>query len=577
MKRAIVWTLPLVLFVTTAGSAHGAPPTALADAASPVVAAAPPKLSDPQRLAKLRHIHTTMLGLQRRLAKRRRAMAAATQATGKARIGREVAVLERRLEGARLSFEALAADTNIDTLLQDPRQTDRDLVAEVEELIGPVVDAFRRISARPRRIEQLRRQIGKLKARHRTAKAALVRLRALPRSSEPAPWRQRIRETETRLEGIVAELEIRLNAQERALKAELSADESWLDSLRGSTSAFLSTKGKNILFATLAFVLTLLLALGARRRLLEQRSQRMRWLRKSLGALYGGLAFALATIASLVTFYVLHDVLLFTVTLLALSLLAWSFRHLGPRYVSELRLVLNLGTVREGERVVWQGLPWRVDKLGLRSTLVNEELQGGPMHVAASELIGKHSREVVPGEPWFPTAVGDWVKLKDGLLGQVVVQTPEQVVVREVGFAPVTYATVAFLANRPQNLSGGFLTYFRVALDQRLMANLETEVIPALRAGLTEALAEQLSGDDPAMRWFSVDYDRADEGALLLIVQAELAGREAGRMFKRGRELRLAILQVCRREGWPIAQNRLFAETLQVGRAPDTGPRDGAL
>ena len=52
------------------------------------------------------------------------------------------------------------------------------------------------------------------------------------------------------------------------------------------------------------------------------------------------------------------------------------------------------------------------------------------------------------------------------------------------------------------------------------------------------------------------------------MVQAELPGREAGLMFKRGREIRLAMLEVCQREGWPIAQNKLFADKLQIGRPP---------
>jgi hypothetical protein len=43
--------------------------------------------------------------------------------------------------------------------LEGAEDGDRDLLAELEELVGPVLDAFRRVTARPRRIERLRRQI----------------------------------------------------------------------------------------------------------------------------------------------------------------------------------------------------------------------------------------------------------------------------------------------------------------------------------------------------------------------------------------------------------------------------------
>ncbi|MCO4763856.1 MAG: hypothetical protein KC502_20250 [Myxococcales bacterium] len=556
------------------GTANAAPPASSAAPDVPVSAtvvgdgakaeSTSPALSDAQRTEKLAHIHTTLAALQQRRAKRAESMAQAPSPARRAAIGREIAVIDKRIEGARESFDALAADTTFAHLLTDPRRRQRNLVAEVEELLGPVIDAFRRVSARPRRIEQLRRQIRELTEQQKTARRAKKRLDTLLHFHSAEPWAPRVREARTRVEGIAAELDIRLDRRQRELTTELSDDTSWVDTMRGSASEFFGTKGKNILIATLAFVLVLLLALAGRRRLLEHRSDRMRWLKKPLGALYGGLAFVFASAASLLAFYLLNDVLLFTITLLVLSLLFWSFRHLAPKYVAEMRLVLNLGTVREGERVVWQGLPWRIDKLGIVSTLVNERIQGGTMHVAASELIGKHSRKVVEGEPWFPSKVGDWVKLKDGMFGEVTVQTPEQVVVREYGFAPVTYTTGAFIANRPQNFSGGFLIWFKVALDQSLQAIVADEVIPGLIAGVRKDLADKLQGEHPQMKLLSVTYDRADEGALLLMVQAEFTGDQAPSTFGNGRAIRLSMLRTCHNNGWKIAQNRLFADELSI-------------
>jgi hypothetical protein len=59
----------------------------------------------------------------------------------------------------RWSQRALGMRLLVGDRLEGAEDGDRDLLAELEELVGPVLDAFRRVTARPRRIERLRRQI----------------------------------------------------------------------------------------------------------------------------------------------------------------------------------------------------------------------------------------------------------------------------------------------------------------------------------------------------------------------------------------------------------------------------------
>lgn len=575
----LLWGLPCLLQIASpSGRALAQPSVALPARATASASGGP--AHGAQRFEKLAHIHETIGRLQARIGERRQAMDRATDKASREAIGREVAVLEKRLRGAKGSFDALAADTTLDDLLQDSRRNERNLIAELEELLGPVLDAFRRLSARPRRIEQLRSDIDNLKQRDEVATAALARINSLLHFHGGEAWAPRLRDAHTRVEGIRAELEIRLGDKQRRLQEELGAKESFVEVMRTSVSSFLQTKGKNILVAGLVFLLVLLGSLAVRRRLLEQRvlDERLPWLRKPLGAVYGLAAGSLATTAALVCFYMLHDMLLFTITLLIVSLMIWSFKHLAPKYVQELRLILNLGTVREGERVVWQGLPWQVEKLGIRCTLVNERLQGGRVQVAAAELIGKTSRPLVEDEPWFPTAVGDWVKLSSGLYGKVALQTPEQVVVRNFGFQPVTFATGAFLAAQPENFTGGFLLYFRVGLDLSLLATV-AEVAAELDAGIRADMADRLQGPEPSFKLLQIDYDRADEGSLQLMVQAEFTGAEAPGIFARGRNIRQSIVRTCERRGWPLPRNRLFERHAAAGTLPlleDAEPTLGA-
>jgi hypothetical protein len=101
-----------------------------------------------------------------------------------------------------------------------------------------------------------------------------------------------------------------------------------------------------------------------------------------------------------------------------------------PRFLSMVMLLLNLGTVREGERVLYHSVPWQVAMLHFYVRLVNPALEGGELRLTLSDALELRSWAFTPDEPWFPTQKGDWLLLGEQTLGQVVLQTPETVRVR---------------------------------------------------------------------------------------------------------------------------------------------------
>jgi hypothetical protein len=56
--------------------------------------------------------------------------------------------------------------------------------------------------------------------------------------------------------------------------------------------------------------------------------------------------------------YLLDDWVLLALSLLFLVGLVWTSRTMLPRFLSMVMLLLNLGTVREGERVLYHSVPW---------------------------------------------------------------------------------------------------------------------------------------------------------------------------------------------------------------------------
>jgi hypothetical protein len=107
---------------------------------------------------------------------------------------------------------------------------------------------------------------------------------------------------------------------------------------------------------------------------------------------------------------VLIAVLLGLVVLFVL-VLGFAAKNAVPDYMDEIRLMLNLGLVRENERLVFNGVLWLVENLTFFTILRNPALRGGMIRMPITQLLGMLSRPATEDEPCFPSEEGDWVLL----------------------------------------------------------------------------------------------------------------------------------------------------------------------
>lgn len=140
---------------------------------------------------------------------------------------------------------------------------------------------------------------------------------------------------------------------------------------------------------------------------------------------YHALAFVVGAVAALVVLYTVGDWLLLGLGLITLLALLLAAKNGLPHYYTQARLILNLGEVREGERIVLNGLPWQVRSLNMVAELVNPALRHGVLRVPTADLTKLSSRPVEHGDLWFPCREEDWVLLADGTFGKVVMVTSE--------------------------------------------------------------------------------------------------------------------------------------------------------
>jgi hypothetical protein len=257
----------------------------------------------------------------------------------------------------------------------------------------------------------------------------------------------------------------------------------------------------------------------------------------------------LIIIGPMIVFYSVEDWVLFSLSILLLIAIALTLRQTIPIYMRQIQIFLNIGAVREGERIYLDGLPWLVRQINVFCTLVNpvaDLIQRVPINA----LIELKSRPMRSDEPWFPCKKGDWVILSDQVRGKVIGISPELVQLVERGGAQLTYQTSDFLAKSPRNLATNFRIKETLGISYKLQSNSTTR-IPETLHGYIQQRAEQEGYGDQLLN-LRVEFAEANNSSLDLVVMADFKG-ELGDLYNR---LRRAIqrwcVDACTEYGWEI-------------------------
>jgi len=291
---------------------------------------------------------------------------------------------------------------------------------DVALIAEPVIDSLKEITEKPRRLNELNDLIVLQEQKRAIANEALQNLQSqleidsqdvLARSliGIAQTWRKRRDEATNQIE--IANIQI----------ASLQGNKSLPQAIWEGLVRFAKGRGLTILMAAGAAVSVWLgirfLMRGYRRRLLESREPESRT-RYRLAAYSVHLLTLLSIlIAIFVVFYERGDVLLLGLLILLIVGLALSIRNLLPQYLREARLLLNIGPMRQAERIHYRGLPWRVESINMYTVLRNPELHG-ILRIPLSELHGVNSRPA-GNDHWFPSSRGDIVLLDEDTLVEV--------------------------------------------------------------------------------------------------------------------------------------------------------------
>lgn len=546
MKSRLSLSIVVMLCAMTAGMLHAAqaPPE-------------PPQTRSAESWVHLETLLETIEATRQELRELRQEMRAAEDERERAGLARQVEQRSQDLESLQTAWEMLAVG-NVDLEMFGVRtESAFDWREELQSVFEPILLELRRLTERPRRLERLRGERAWYRERVEAAESALRSITAFRENAPTAQLRDGFAALEQRWQRRHQDLSNRLSLVEFELEQTMAPAESTQDPMDRLTD-MLSGRVLNLVIAVLVMVGVYLL-MRTLARLYDRHVLRRSHERGVFAARVGILLFYLFTsimvvLSGMTVFYVRGDWLLLGLMLILLAGAALAAQRSLPRFLTEARLMLNLGPVREGERLMFNGLPWRVKTLGMYATLENPVLQGGLLTLPLRMLVDYQSRRFTPEEPWFPAGVGDYVLLADGTYGRVNTLTPELVQILSLGSLK-SYLAANFLGQAPRNLSNGFTLVVRFGLDYQHQAEITTSIREQLATEVSAGLTASEFGSH--MTWFGVEFAGAEDSSLELAIIAAFDGEVADRYYRIQRLIQRLAVETCNRNDWVIPFTQL--------------------
>lgn len=496
--------------------------------------------------------------LEGRRKKEKRNLRQARTDEQKAAILSEMKKIHRQIGSHKKDFERIATGVDPEIFESGPGE-EFDWQQEVLDLLGPVLQELKTMTARPRQIEKLRSLADYYRNQLKIITKALTNLKMLISKTDDRKIRNQLKVTKNDWEIRSGQIENQLTIVKYQLDEKAKEKKSIIESTQNVVRIFFKSRGRNLFFAIVTFF-SVFLALRIFYRLIYRFSPLHRQGRRSFYVRLADVFYHFLTAfgafgTSLIVLYVSGDWVLLSISIIFLLGIGWTARQGLARFWEQIKLLLNLGTVREDERLIYNGIPWKVISLNLYSHLENPALQIGHIRLPLRDLVDLASRPCMQNDPWFPCKLYDWIILSDNIFGQVVAQTPDMVQVKQIGGSIKTYNTLDFLSLNPENLSVDFRLRILFGIDYAHQAQ-STNIIPKK---MTKFIRGQLKdeGYGGYVKKFRVEFIQAGASSLDMEILADFSGKAARYYNRLSRLLQRMATDACNYYGWVIPFTQL--------------------
>ncbi|MDX9962285.1 hypothetical protein [Desulfobacter postgatei] len=500
----------------------------------------------------LKSIVKSKATLKQRMDEKKQAMDKAGSETEKQYLKEELAAMDKQMADAVTDFEMTA--TGVEIGLFVTRKKERfDWKDELLSLAEPGIMELKRLTVKARHKSKLNDELANYQALLPVAINARTRIESLLSQTKDQALVMALKSILPEYKGIESQIKNKVDLVQLKLDEIKRQEASVIDSTQDSVKRFFRTRGLYLFLAILACIGVVLLIKGLYHTLirlvpgykLEYRPFHIR----VLELVYRLMTLVLTVLAVMAVFYFVEDWVLLSLTIIFIMGVVWATKYTLPMYLDKSKLMLNVGAVREGERMMYQGVAWRVKNINFHTLLENPDL-GITLRIPITELIGKTSRRCDPHESWFPCRKNDWVILSDGTRGGVTHLSHETVELVLRGGAKKTYQTADFLAMTPLNLSVNFRIKVPFGIGYGHQKDATTTIPELLSAFIQEQIEKEGYADD--LLNLRVEFAEAGASSLDLVVITDFKGSQAPVYNRLTRSIQRWCVDAASQYNWDI-------------------------
>lgn len=466
------------------------------------------------------------------------------------------------LASLRSSFENALLD-NIDVqLMSETESAEFNWQDELLEVVEPLLTSLKSMTKKPRQLTELRKNIALDSQRLSVADEAMQAIEEISGYSLNEGATIRLQATREKWLDTRNLLNESLSISRSQLARLEYNKNTFTDSMLLGVKAFITGRGLTLLLTFIAAAAGCIFMRFCwhlfNTRLTNRAVRRKATWYRLLSYSYHLLTFMVIVITVMIVLYVRQDVLLMGLAVLLIAAALISLRTFLPRFLIEVRLLLNLGAVREDEFVIHDGLPWQVMSLNMLTVLRNPALEG-IIRLPLGVMISKVSRPIVRAETWFPTKRNDYVILPDGTFGQVLSQTPELVKLSVKGGMSMTIPTTEFYSMHVLNLSGDdtFGIAVTFGLDYSLQGVSLTSVPEMLKKGVIQHLQDAGFALGKDISNVLVEFEKSGSSSLDFLIYTTVSNHRAPNYFGIERLVQQACVAVANEHHWSIPYPQL--------------------
>lgn len=469
------------------------------------------------------------------------------------RLESDIERLNNNLNKVKNKFDTIASGIDISLTKPQKNNTNSTLSEDFHLLIKPLIESTKELTKDMRKKATLQEEMAYYNKLLPEVAKAYKNTTTLLDKTKDKKLKKELLVLQKHWEQQITLISSNLNASHHQIKMLEKNNPSFTQSLKKDTKNFFQKRGFFLLEGLIAFFVVLILMqliyiIAIKLFPILTRANRPFSLRL-LDLLYRILAILLAIVVPMGVFYYEEDWVLFSFGVLILFGVVWTFRHFLSKLWQQARLLLNIGSVRQNERIFYQGLPWQVKNINI-FTIIENPVSGVSLRIPIEELIGLTSRPSHKYEPWFPCKLNDWVILSNNYYGKVIGISFEFIELEDIGGGHRTHLVSDFIALSPRNLSTDFRIETGIGIDYKHQKDSTTTIVAQLEEFILQQIEKE--GYKDGLKKLIVEFEKAGESSLDIAVVANFKGDMAPIHNRLYRALGRWCVDACTKYHWEI-------------------------